>query len=199
VQDMASFVLIPGAGGIGWYWHRVVPLLEEVGHEAIAVNLPGDDRNAGLVAYADLTVKAIRSSYPILVAQSLGGFTAPLVCERVPVRMLIFVNAMIPAPDETPGEWGKTPGPRLHGWRRLTAVAIAPTSTPSHIFSTMFRPMWSSKAKRMSARKPIRYSASRAVFRPGRMFRYACLRDVMTVNFQSSFRGAWQRSGWASP
>jgi pimeloyl-ACP methyl ester carboxylesterase len=95
---MATFVLIPGAGGIPWYWHRVVPLIEHAGHEAIAVDLPGDDRNADLTAYADLTVKAIRSSRPILVAQSLGGFTAPLVCERVPVRMLVFVNAMIPAP-----------------------------------------------------------------------------------------------------
>ena len=108
--ELASFVLIPGAGGIAWYWHRVVPLLEDAGHEAIAVDLPGDDRNAGLTAYADLTVEAIGSSHPILVAQSLGGFTAPLVCERVPVRMLVFVNAMIPAPDETPGEWGENTG-----------------------------------------------------------------------------------------
>jgi len=104
---MATFVLIPGAGGIAWYWHRVVPLLEDAGHEAIAVDLPGDDRNAGLTDYAYLTVEAIGSSHPILVAQSLGGFTAPLVCERVPVRLLVFVNAMIPAPDETPGEWGE--------------------------------------------------------------------------------------------
>lgn len=41
----------------------------------------------------------------VLVAQSLGAFTAPLVCARAPVRMLIFVNAMIPLPGETPGAW----------------------------------------------------------------------------------------------
>ncbi len=34
-----AFVLIPGAGGAAWYWHRVVPLLQEAGHEAIAVDL----------------------------------------------------------------------------------------------------------------------------------------------------------------
>ena len=73
---MATFVLIPGVGGIPWYWHCVVPLLKDAGHEAIAVDLPGDDRNAGLTAYADLTVEAIGSSHPILVAQSLGEFTA---------------------------------------------------------------------------------------------------------------------------
>src|SRR4029453_16925480 len=42
----------------------------------------------------------------ILVVQSLAGFTAPLVCARVRVRMLVFVNAMIPVPGETAGQWG---------------------------------------------------------------------------------------------
>jgi hypothetical protein len=43
---MALFVLVPGAGGMPWYWHRVVPLLGSAGHQAIAVDLPGDDRDA---------------------------------------------------------------------------------------------------------------------------------------------------------
>ena len=41
----------------------------------------------------------------VLVAQSLGGFTAAMTCAQVPVRSLILVNAMIPVPGETPGEW----------------------------------------------------------------------------------------------
>ena len=41
----------------------------------------------------------------ILVAQSLAGFTAPLVCVRAPVRMVVFANAMIPQPGETAGTW----------------------------------------------------------------------------------------------
>ena len=45
---MANFVLIPGAGGAAWYWHRIVPLLEAAGHGVIAVDLPGDDEKAGL-------------------------------------------------------------------------------------------------------------------------------------------------------
>ena len=56
---MTSFVLIPGAGGSAWYWHRVVPLLREAGHEAIAVDLPGDDETAGLPEYASLVTGAI--------------------------------------------------------------------------------------------------------------------------------------------
>ena len=103
---MASFVLVPGAGGMAWYWHRAVPLIRAAGHEPIAVDLPGDDRHAGLAAYADIVIRAIAErSDVILVTQSLGGFTAPLVCARSPVRMLVFVSAMIPKPDETAGQW----------------------------------------------------------------------------------------------
>jgi pimeloyl-ACP methyl ester carboxylesterase len=67
-------------------------LLEEAGHEAIAVDLPGDDDRAGLSAYADRVLKAIGTRQVVLVVQALGGFTAPLVCARVRVRMLVFVN-----------------------------------------------------------------------------------------------------------
>jgi pimeloyl-ACP methyl ester carboxylesterase len=103
---MASFVLIPGAGGMAWYWHRVVPLIRAAGHEPIAVDLPGDDRHAGLAAYADIVIRAIEErSDVILVAQSLAAFTSPLVCARAPVRTVVFVNAMIPKPGETAGAW----------------------------------------------------------------------------------------------
>jgi pimeloyl-ACP methyl ester carboxylesterase len=83
---MSSFVLIPGAGGAKWYWHRVVPLLAKAGHEAIAVDLPGDDESKGLRDYADIVMHAIGPRTDVvLVAQSLGGFTAPLVCQRTSV------------------------------------------------------------------------------------------------------------------
>jgi len=105
-RQRRTFVLIPGAGGTAWYWHRVVPLLRQAGHEAIAVDLPGDDPAAGLPEYTDLVVSAIGGrGNVVLVAQSLGGFTAPLVAARVPVASLVFVNAMIPRPGETPGAW----------------------------------------------------------------------------------------------
>jgi pimeloyl-ACP methyl ester carboxylesterase len=108
---MTAFVLIPGAGGVAWYWHRVVPLLTAAGHEAIAVDLPGDDEGAGLSAYADRVVDAIGGRKDVVVvAQSLGGFTAPLVCERAHPRMLVFVNAMIPVPGETAGAWWENTG-----------------------------------------------------------------------------------------
>jgi pimeloyl-ACP methyl ester carboxylesterase len=108
---MSSYLMIPGAGGAAWYWHRVVPLLEAAGHQVIAVDLPGPDPAAGLPEYADLSVAAAAGHDDvILVAGSLGGFTAPLVADRIPLRSLVLVNAMIPVPGETPGQWGKATG-----------------------------------------------------------------------------------------
>lgn len=105
-SGMPTFVLIPGAGGSAWVWSRVTGFLTEAGHDVIAVDLPGDDKAAGLHRYTELVVDAIGSrSDVVLVAGSLGGFTAPLVCERVPVRELVLVNAMIPNPGETAGDW----------------------------------------------------------------------------------------------
>lgn len=105
------FVLVPGAGGAAWYWHRVVPLLEAAGHEAVAVDLPGDDETAGLPEYAALVLDAARGGDDVvLVGQSLGGFTVPLVATELvaggtPPRAIALVNAMIPTQGETPGAW----------------------------------------------------------------------------------------------
>jgi pimeloyl-ACP methyl ester carboxylesterase len=106
-----SFVLIPGVGGAAWYWHRVVPLLRQAGHEAIAIDLPGEDETAGLPEYARLAADAIgRRRNVVLVAQSLGAFTAPLTAVIVPVTAIVLVNAMIPVPGETPGDWWDNTG-----------------------------------------------------------------------------------------
>lgn len=103
---MTSYVLIPGAGGSAWYWHRLVPELRRRGHEALAVDLPAADDQAGLPEYAAAVIDAADGiPDPVLVAQSLAGFTAPQVGEKAGARMLILLNAMVPAPGETPGEW----------------------------------------------------------------------------------------------
>lgn len=109
---MATYVLIPGAGGAAFYWHRVEPLLRERGHDVVAVDLPAGDDAAGLGEYADAVVEAIggRTGGLVLVAQSMGGLTAPLVAARVPVDLLVLLNAMVPRPGESGGEWWENTG-----------------------------------------------------------------------------------------
>jgi pimeloyl-ACP methyl ester carboxylesterase len=77
----------------------------------VAADLPCDDDSAGLAEYADTVLDAIGDRRElILVAQSLAGFTAPLVCDRIKVDLLVLLVAMIPRPGEPPGEWWSNTG-----------------------------------------------------------------------------------------
>jgi len=108
---MTTYILVPGAGGDAFYWHRVVPLLRDAGHEAIAVDLPAGDDRAGLPEYAELIVDAAGDrSGVVLVAQSMGAYSAPLACERADVSRMVLVAPMIPAPGETASEFGAATG-----------------------------------------------------------------------------------------
>src|ERR1700683_2849167 len=104
---VTDFVLVPGAGGLATlYWRRVSVLLEEAGHGALPIDPPGDSPDASLPEYAAIIIDAIEGcADPVVVSQSMGGFGAVMACDRVPARMLILVNAMVPAPGETPGAW----------------------------------------------------------------------------------------------
>ena len=63
---MTTFVLIHGAGDVGWYWHLVEAELRARGHDTVAPDLPCEDDAAGLPEYADAVIEAIGD------AQQLG-------------------------------------------------------------------------------------------------------------------------------
>ncbi|HEV2895691.1 MAG TPA: alpha/beta fold hydrolase, partial [Actinomycetota bacterium] len=44
------------------------------------------------------------------MAQSFGGFTAPLVCDRLPVDLLVLLAGLAPLPGEPPGDWWANTG-----------------------------------------------------------------------------------------
>jgi pimeloyl-ACP methyl ester carboxylesterase len=103
---MSTYALIPGGGGDPWEWHRLVAELAARGHEALPIRLPADDDSAGWGEYADAVVDALGDRREvILVAGSMGGFTAPIVSTRRPVELLVLLNAMIPVPGETFNTW----------------------------------------------------------------------------------------------
>ena len=100
-----NFVLVPGAGGNAGYWQLVEPLIQNAGFRSVAVSLPNWP-GATLNDQAEAIVAAAGTAEQVtLVAQSMGAFSAPLTCERLPVAELVLVNAMIPTPGETAGEW----------------------------------------------------------------------------------------------
>lgn len=124
ISSVPTYVVIHGAGDVGASWDLVAAELRERGHRVIAPDLPCEDPAAGISAYADAVVAAVgeRHSEPaaaaangdgeqlVVVAHSLGGFTAPLVCERLGADLLVLVTAMVPLPGETAGEWWETSG-----------------------------------------------------------------------------------------
>src|SRR5262245_4481995 len=121
----ATYVLIPGAGGDAWYWHLLAGELEGRDHDVVPVSLPAGDDSAGWAQYADAIVSAIGDRTGlILVAQSLAGFSAPLVCERLPVHLLVLLNAMIPRPGETGADWWSDTGQQEAMQANLVALGL---------------------------------------------------------------------------
>lgn len=167
---MATFVLIHGAGDVGWYWHLVEAGLRARGHDTISPDLPCDDDSAGLPEYADTVAGAIGDrANLIVVAQSLGGFTAPLVCDRVAVELLVLVAPMIPAPGEAPaGYWTHqalregtaafrrqgnrvtlTPPPVLYRQRVYTSLMVRPVQvSPGGVHDLGYHVVWCPKYRR---------------------------------------------------
>jgi pimeloyl-ACP methyl ester carboxylesterase len=108
---MATFAFIHGAADVGWYWHLLEAELRARGHDTVAPDLPCDDDTAGLTEYVDTVVAAIGDrSDVIVVGHSLGGFTAPLVADRVSADALVLVAGMIPAPGEPADDWWENTG-----------------------------------------------------------------------------------------
>ena len=154
---MATFVLIHGAGDVGWYWHLVEAELREHGHDTVAPDLPCDDDSAGLPEYADTVVEAIRDrSDLVVVAQSFGGFTAPLVCERVPVKTIVLVAPMIPAPGEAPADyWTNTRYEEEVRERFDDTVALFYQDVPPELASEALRRSRTQSEVRMGEPSPL--------------------------------------------
>ncbi|MEW2444264.1 alpha/beta fold hydrolase [Micromonospora marina] len=113
---MTTFVLIHGGGGSAWDWHLLVPELAARGHDAVVPELPIGDRSAGLAAFRQAVVDAVGDRDDlVVVGHSYGAFTAPLVADRLPVRLLVLLTPMIPRPGEKPRDWWANTGYREPG------------------------------------------------------------------------------------
>ena len=97
---MATFVLVHGAFGSPAELAPVIPLLEALGHRAIAVDLPCADPAATLDDYARTVVEAMAGieGPVVVVGHSAGGATISLVPGRTRVDRLVYVTAVVPEP-----------------------------------------------------------------------------------------------------
>ncbi|UJW30157.1 alpha/beta hydrolase [Saccharothrix sp. AJ9571] len=108
---MATFVLIHGGGGSGWDFHLLEPELRALGHDVVAPDLPIEDGANGLAEYAEAVVAAVGAREDLVVlGHSFGGLVAPLVCDRLPVRLLVLLAGMIPRPGEPASDWWANTG-----------------------------------------------------------------------------------------
>jgi pimeloyl-ACP methyl ester carboxylesterase len=104
IACMTTFVLLHGAGDVGWAWHLVAAELEARGHAVVAPDLPCEDPAAGW----DEHVAALgpRAAGRVVVAgHSLGGFAATLAAERLRADALVYVTGMVPLPGESVADW----------------------------------------------------------------------------------------------
>ena len=76
----------------------------------VAPDMPCDDDSATSLRTPTRWSSRRRRRNLVVVGQSYGGFTAPLVADRLPVDALVLVTAMIPAPGEKPAEWWTNTG-----------------------------------------------------------------------------------------
>lgn len=163
------FVLIPGAGGNASFWAELVPELERRGHEAVPVDIEQDDPTLGLPEYAGIVAQAVAGRPDtVLVAQSLGGFTAPmaaerLAAERIPPAQVVLLNAMIPLPGERAGDWWDATGaPQA----RSDADRAAGRSTEFDVEQHFFHDLPPDVRDRLFAGPPPRDTAEIAFAQP---------------------------------
>ena len=143
---MADILLVHGAAHGAWCWHRVLPILRAMGHDARALDLPGngDDRTdparVTLDLYADAILTALTATRgpAILVGHSMGGFPITAAAQRAPERVaaLVYLCAYLPRPGLTLAEMRKA-GPRqpLAGAFRIddtrTTFTFDPDQSPA--------------------------------------------------------------------
>ncbi len=112
---MKTFILIHGSWHSAWNWHKVVPILEQHGHKAIAVDLPGMGRDKTPIkdVTLQLSVEKIcdiidaHEEQVILVGHSKNGIVISQVAELRPqkIEKLIYLAAYLIPNGKTQAEY----------------------------------------------------------------------------------------------
>ena len=103
---MTTFVLVHGAWHGAWCWDKLVPELEQLGHRAVTLDLPGagDDTtpipDISLASYVQRVVDTLdaQDKNVVLVGHSAGGVPITAAAETRPekIRTLVYLTAFLP-------------------------------------------------------------------------------------------------------
>ncbi len=142
---MKTFILIHGSWHSAWNWHRVVPLIEKAGHQAIAIDLPGMGRDKTPIQEVKLetTVEKICTlidSIPgkvILVGHSKNGIMISQAAEYRPhkIEKLVYLAAYLIPNGKTQKEYSMLD---TEGWLR-PYVTQHPETNSHTLQSTIFK------------------------------------------------------------
>jgi pimeloyl-ACP methyl ester carboxylesterase len=112
---MKTFILIHGSWHSSWNWHRVIPILEQQGHRAIAMDLPGMGRDKTPIKEVKMksTVEKICKLIDsiegkvILVGHSKNGIMISQAAEYRPdkIEKLVYLAAYLIPDGKTQKEY----------------------------------------------------------------------------------------------
>jgi pimeloyl-ACP methyl ester carboxylesterase len=95
------FVLVHGGFHGAWCWAKLTPELEVLGHEVVAIDLPGAGERmherATLASWRGALREVVEDG-DVLVGHSQGGFGISLAADEVPdkIARLVYLSAAVP-------------------------------------------------------------------------------------------------------
>ena len=108
---MSTYVLIHGSWHGAWCWYKIIPLLQQAGHKAIALDLPGHGRDwrapreVSLQRYVESVCNVLdaQAESLILVGHSRGGIVISQTAEHRSdkIRTLVYLAAFLIPNGET--------------------------------------------------------------------------------------------------
>jgi len=166
---MKTFILIHGSWHNAWNWHRVVPLLNALGHKVFALDLPGMGRDKTpiqSVKMIETVQKLVEFINPlpgkvILVGHSKNGIMISQLAECIPnkIERLIYLAAYLIPDGKTQKEYSQQD---IHGWLK-PFVEFHPESQSTTLNPEIYReglyhdcdPSISQMAKWILSHEPI--------------------------------------------
>ncbi len=105
---MARFLLIHGSSHGAWCWRDTLPFLNQNGHSARAIDLPGhgEDKTPAGEVTLDLYARAIVAAIDdpvILVGHSMAGYPITAAAELAPAKIakLVYLCGYVPEPGKS--------------------------------------------------------------------------------------------------